>query len=224
MAGEAMKPHKEKTVQHKGKTKIVMIDYINGTLAELAPTKAVVEAGGVGYELNISLTTYSALEGKAEAKLYVYEDIREDAWVLFGFSGKSERELFLYLKSVSGIGGNTARTILSSYSVGELCHIIANGEDGMLKKVKGIGGKTAQRIIVELQDKLQNSALLADSANAVSAQAVNAALNEEGEEALGALITLGFSPAPAKKAVKTLLERNPKMNAEELIKQALKMI
>lgn len=201
-----------------------MIDYINGAITELAPTKAVVEAGGVGYELNISLTTYSALEGRTEAKLYVYEDIREDAWVLFGFSGKGERELFLYLKSVSGIGGNTARTILSSYSVGELCHIIANGDDAMLKKVKGIGGKTAQRIIVELKDKLQNSALLADGGTALSVSSASAALNEEGEEALGALITLGFSPAPAKKAVKALLERDPAMKAEALIKQALKMI
>lgn len=217
MIGDAKKPH-------KGKTKTIMIDYINGALTELTPTKAVVEAGGVGYELNISLTTYSALEGKAEVKLYVYEDIREDAWILFGFSGKSERELFLYLKSVSGIGGNTARTILSSYSVGELCHIIANGNDAMLKKVKGIGGKTAQRIIVELQDKLQNSALLADGGAAVSVPSASTALNEEGEEALGALITLGFSPAPAKKAVKALLERDPAMKAEALIKQALKMI
>ncbi len=201
-----------------------MIDYINGKVSELAPTRAVVEASGVGYELNISLTTYSALEGKAEAKLYVYEDIREDAWVLFGFSSKSERELFLYLISVSGIGGNTARTILSSYSVGELCNIIANGEDGMLKKVKGIGGKTAQRIIVDLKDKLQNSALLADGANTVSAQGASVALNEEGEEALAALVTLGFSPAPAKKAVKSLLENDANMKAETIVKKALMMM
>lgn len=201
-----------------------MIDYINGKVSELAPTRAVVEASGVGYELNISLTTYSALEGKAEAKLYVYEDIREDAWVLFGFSSKSERELFLYLISVSGIGGNTARTILSSYSVGELCNIIANGEDGMLKKVKGIGGKTAQRIIVDLKDKLQNSALLADGANTVSVQGASVALNEEGEEALAALVTLGFSPAPAKKAVKSLLENDANMKAETIVKKALMMM
>lgn len=201
-----------------------MIDYISGKINELAPTKAVVEAGGIGYELNISLTTFSMLEGKAETKLYVYEDIREDAWVLFGFSSKAERELFLLLKSVSGIGGNTARTILSSYSVGELCQIIADGQDGMLKRVKGIGGKTAQRIIVELQDKLRNSALLAGEGSSVSVQNAVVSLSEEGEEALAALTTLGFSPAPAKKAVKALLEKDPALKAEALIKQALKMM
>lgn len=198
-----------------------MIDYINGKVDELAPTKVILETGGVGYELNISLSTYSALEGKNEAKLFVYEDIREDAWVLFGFSSKGERELFLYLKSVSGIGGNTARTILSSYSVGELCHVIANGEEGMLKKVKGIGGKTAQRIIVELRDKLQNSALLADGGDVISKQNTLATLNEEGEEALAALITLECSPAPAKKVVTELLEHDPNLKAGALVKLAL---
>ena len=136
-----------------------MIDYIKGELTELAPARAVIEAAGVGYELNISLSTYDKLsvltaENSAQSRLYVYEDVREDAWVLFGFASKKERELFIHLISVSGVGGNTARTILSSYSVNELVGIIANRQDAMLKRVKGIGGKTAQRIIVELEDKM----------------------------------------------------------------------
>ena len=202
-----------------------MIDYIKGELTELYPTQAIVEANGVGYELNISLSTYSTIEGKSQVKLFVYENIREDAWVLFGFSTKAERELFLYLISVSGVGGNTARTILSSYSVKELCNIIVAKEDGLLKKVKGIGGKTAQRIIVELEDKLKDSELLSgEEINPISFERPNNKMTPEGEEAIAALTMLGFSPAPSKKVVKQLLDKDNSLSAEAIIKMALKMM
>ena len=131
-----------------------MIEYIRGILDELTPTQATIEAHGVGYLLNISLNTYTALQGKSEARLFVYESIREDAWTLFGFATKQERELFLMLISVSGVGGNTARTMLSSFSAPELAGLIMEGNERMLKTVKGLGAKTAQRIIVELRDKV----------------------------------------------------------------------
>lgn len=202
-----------------------MIDYIKGELTELYPTQAIVEAHGVGYELNISLSTYSTIEGQSQVKLYVYENIREDAWVLFGFSTKAERELFLYLISVSGVGGNTARTILSSYSVKELCNIIVSKEDGLLKKVKGIGGKTAQRIIVELEDKLRDSELLSgEEITPVSLDRNAGKMPAEGEEAIAALTMLGFSPAPTKKVVKQLLDKDNTLSAEAIIKMALKMM
>ena len=130
-----------------------MIDYIKGSLTELTPTQAVVETQGVGYDLNISLHTYSAIQGKSDVKLYVYEQIREDQWTLFGFCSKAERELFLMLITVNGIGGNTARMMLSSFSPTELSQIIMNGDERMLKGVKGIGLKTAQRVIVELKEE-----------------------------------------------------------------------
>ena len=222
-----------------------MIDYIKGQLAELTPAKAVIEAAGVGYELNISLSSYDelraplssplkgeapSLEGRAgERLLYVYEDIREDAWVLFGFATKEERELFLLLITVSGVGGNTARTILSAYPAPELAAIIANGQDGMLKRVKGIGGKTAQRIIVELQDKVNELGIRIEELGVRSekSQLSNSRtfeLSKEGEEAIAALQMLGFSPAPTKKVVKDLLAKEPDLKAEQIIKQALKAL
>ena len=124
-----------------------MIDYLKGKLDSLTPATAVVECHGVGYMLNISLNTFSAIQGKPEVKLYVYEAIREDAWVLFGFSTIHERQLFLQLISVSGVGGNTARTILSAFTPAELCDVIINGNEKVLKTVKGLGTKTSQRII-----------------------------------------------------------------------------
>lgn len=192
---------------------------------ELQPTRAVVEAMGVGYELNISLSTFSAIDKQPTVKLYVYEQIREDAWLLFGFATKAERSLFLHLISVNGVGGNTARTILSSYSVSELCSIIVDKQDGMLKRVKGIGGKTAQRIIVELEDKLRGSDLMfsGDSLQDIGGKQTNT-LTAEAEEAIAALTMLGFSPAPTKKVVKQLVEQEPALSAENIIKKALKMM
>ena len=131
-----------------------MIEYLKGDLTELTPTTATIECHGVGYLTNISLNTYTAIQNRPQAKLYIHEAIREDAYILYGFADKRERELFLLLISVSGIGGNTARTILSALNPNELCEVIASGNDKLLKMVKGIGGKTAQRIIVELKDKI----------------------------------------------------------------------
>ena len=131
-----------------------MIEYIKGELAEITPAMAVVDCNGVGYGINVSLNTYSAIQGKKEVKLFIYEAIREDAYVLYGFATKQERELFLMLITVSGIGGNTARTIFSARSPSELCNVISSGNEKLLKTVKGIGLKTAQRIIVELKDKI----------------------------------------------------------------------
>ncbi len=199
-----------------------MIEYIHGELAELFPTMAVVEAGGVGYGLNISLTTYDSLKGKKDVRLYVYESIREDAYVLWGFASREEREVFEALLSVSGVGGNTARTILSAFAPGELRNVVANEDSRALKSVKGIGLKTAQRIIVDLKDKLGAG----DTATSASLGAGERyARRESADEALGALATLGY-PAPlAQKAVNAILKADAgEIAVEEIIKRALKML
>lgn len=199
-----------------------MIEYIHGELAELFPTMAVVEAAGVGYGLNISLTTYDLLKGKKDVRLYVYESIREDAYVLWGFASREEREVFEALLSVSGVGGNTARTILSAFAPGELRNVVANEDSRALKSVKGIGLKTAQRIIVDLKDKLAAG----DTATSGSLGAgERSARQENADEALGALATLGY-PAPlAQKAVNAILKADAgEIAVEEIIKRALKML
>ena len=175
-----------------------MIEYIKGKLDDVTPTMAVVDCNGVGYGVNISLNTFSAIQGKGDVKLYIYEAIREDAYVLYGFATKQERELFLMLITVSGIGGNTARMILSALSPSELCNVISSGNEKLLKMVKGIGLKTAQRIIVELKDKIQNIGV--ESTGNVSTP-ISAANNEIYEEAVAALTMLGFAQAPSQKVV-----------------------
>lgn len=203
-----------------------MIEYLNGTLADLSPALAVVDCHGIGYGINISLNTFSAIQGKQEVRLWISESIREDAYQLWGFSTRAERELFLLLTSVSGIGANTARMILSSMTVAELAGVISDGNDKMLKSVKGIGPKVAQRIIVELRDKIGSLGIDAASSSGSSlANGQRSVINKEVmDEAVAALTMLGFSPAPAHKAVQHILTDEPEAPVERVIKLALKML
>ena len=199
-----------------------MIEYIKGELADLSPAMAVVEAGGVGYAMNISLNTYSAIQGKNAVKLYAFEAIREDAHVLYGFVSKKERELFQLLITVSGIGPNTARMVLSSMSPSELCNSISTGNEKLIKGIKGIGMKTAQRIIVDLRDKIVTLGIAEEIPAGGSIQSpVN---NQVKDEAVSALTMLGFSPAPSQKVVVSILQERPDAPVEEVIKLALKQI
>lgn len=198
-----------------------MIEYLKGTLANLTPALAVIECHGVGYGVNISLNTFSAIQGKQEVKLWITESIREDAYQLWGFSTRTERELFLLLTSVSGIGAGTSRVILSSMTVPELAAVISEGNDKMLKTVKGIGPKAAQRIIVDLRDKIGSLGIEAASPTAPASPVVN---KEVMDEAVAALTMLGFSPAPAHKAVQKILTDEPEAPVERVIKLALKML
>jgi len=200
-----------------------MIDYIRGKVAELTPASAVVECAGVGYALNISLNTFTDIQNKEEVKLYVYESIREDAWTLYGFVSKQERALFLLLISVSGVGGNTARMVLSSFSVAEIVNIVTDGNDRLLTTVKGLGKKTAQKIILELKDKIDSVGIdvQPSSSNANTAVSFN---KEVHDEAVEALKMLGFPPAPVSKVVKAILADEPDSPVEKVIKMALKML
>ena len=200
-----------------------MIEYVKGEIADVTPAYAVIEAHGVGYGLNISLNTYSAIQGKKEARLWAYEAIREDAYVLFGFATKQERDMFMLLITVSGVGANTARMILSSMSVQELCNVISTGNERLLKNVKGIGLRTAQRIIVDLKDKIVTSGIaqeLPTNAGQPSAL-VNSSVKEE---AVGALTMLGFAPAASQKVVLSILQQQPDLPVEQVVKLALKQI
>ncbi|MCF0159951.1 MAG: Holliday junction branch migration protein RuvA [Bacteroidaceae bacterium] len=203
-----------------------MIEYVKGELAELAPAMAVVDCHGVGYSVNISLNTYSSIQGKREVKLYIHEAIREDAYVLWGFASKQERELFLMLITVSGIGGNTARMILSSLTPSELVDVISSGNDKLLKTVKGIGLKTAQRIIVELRDKI---ALTDTSGNDILSSITqrgesSSAAKEIMDEAVAALTMLGFQASASQKVVAAILKADPSQSVEAVIKLALKQL
>ena len=200
-----------------------MIEYLKGTLADLTPTLAVVDCHGVGYGVNISLYTYAAIQGKQEVKLFIYEAVREDAYVLWGFATKVERELFLLLLTVSGIGAGIARVILSAMTPAELCGVIGEGNEKLLKQVKGIGPKAAQRIIVELHDKITTLEItpVSSSKSVSSAPVVN---KEVQDEASAALTMLGFSPAPVRKVVLQILKEEPDAPVERVIKLALKML
>ena len=197
-----------------------MIEYLKGEIAEVTPTMAVIDCNGVGYGVNISLNTYSAIQHLKSVKLYIYEGIREDAYVLYGFATKQERELFLLLITVSGIGGNTARMILSALSPSELCNVISSGNDKLLKTVKGIGLKTAQRIIVDLKDKTGTTGFEAQDGSTL----LQSSHSEAHEEAIAALTMLGFPLAPSQKVVTAILKEEPNLTVEKVIKLALKRL
>lgn len=194
-----------------------MIEYIKGEIVELSPTRMIMECAGIGYELSISLTTYSAFHGKSDGKIYVYEVIREDAHLLFGFSSKYERELFLQLTTVSGVGPNTARMILSSLPPSELVQTIISNDENALKSVKGIGLKTAQRIIVDLKNKVKPAEGMSFDSSVILPENIQ-------EEAVAALVMLGFQKAASQKAVVSILKNTPSLPVEQVIKSALRML
>ena len=198
-----------------------MIEYIKGEISDLTPTYCVLETNGIGYMLNISLVTYQELQGRSAVRLYVYENIREDAHVLYGFLTKAERELFLLLISVSGVGAATARMILSSFTVAELQEVIATGNVNAIKSVKGIGLKSAQRIIVDLKDKIQ----LGIRNEELGMGNVSSMANSENmEEAVAALVALGFQKAASVKVVEKLMKEDATMAVGKIVKRALSMM
>ncbi|MBQ9201968.1 MAG: Holliday junction branch migration protein RuvA [Bacteroidales bacterium] len=196
-----------------------MIEFVKGEISDLTPTSVVLETAGVGYFLNISVNTFSEIQHKDACRLYVHEAIREDAYVLFGFFSTEEREAFRKLISVSGVGANTARVILSSLTVPELESGILAENLAIFKNIKGIGTKTAQRIIVELKDKVAKGGL-----SGAEAASLLTAGNEVRSEALAALQMLGFPAAASGKAINTVLKNDPSLTVEQLIKAALKLL
>lgn len=205
-----------------------MIEYIKGELTDLTPALAVVEAHGVGYALNISLNTFTAIQNKKDVKLFVHEALvtggRDDSFTLYGFAEQRERELYRLLITVSGVGANTARMILSSLTPEELCSAISGGDERLLKGVKGIGLKTAQRIIVDLRDKITSLGIEAIPAAGRDAATLSQDLMTVKDEAVGALSMLGFSPAPSAKVVTEILKQHPGIPVEQVVKMALKQI
>jgi Holliday junction DNA helicase RuvA len=196
-----------------------MIEYIRGEIVDLSPTQMIMDCNGIGYELNISVTTYSAFNGRREGKIFVYEVIREDAHLLYGFASRQERELFLLLTSVSGVGPNTARMILSSLPPSELIHAISSGDDVGLTRIKGIGSKTAQRIVVDLRNKVKPCEGMDEGSKQTAAPR-----SEIAEGAVSALVMLGFQKAASQKTVDSILKNAPALRVEQVIKDALKML
>ena len=197
-----------------------MIEYLQGEIAELYPAQLIMDCNGVGYCLHISLTTYSAFNGQAKGKVFVHEAIREDAHLLYGFATREERELFLLLISVSGVGPNTARLILSSLPPAELTQAIASGNDALLTTIKGIGNKTAQRIIIDLKSKVRTVENVSDTGGRVR----SVAHSDTVEGAVAALVMLGFLKTPSQKAVDAVLKKTPTASVEQIIKDALKIL
>jgi Holliday junction DNA helicase RuvA len=191
-----------------------MIEYIKGTITQITPTYITLETGGIGYLVNISLTTFSKLEGKSEYKILVHEVIREDSHQLFGFATIEERDIFRLLISVSGVGANTARMMLSSLNPSEIEKSIIGSEVDILKSVKGIGLKTAQRIIVDLKDKLGKQA--------VTGEIFGFTDNTRKEEALSALVMLGFAKSAVSKTLEKIVREEKNLTVEDMIKKALK--
>lgn len=199
-----------------------MIAYIKGEITQLRPTNLILETGGIGYDINISLTTYTSLSEQKKAKLFIYELIREDTHQLYGFMNEMEREIFLLLISVSGIGANTARVIMSSYSTVEIRQIIATENVPSLNAIKGIGAKTAQRIIVDLKDKILKTGDINEDELLATKNLVGQ--NSIKEETLAALSMLGYSTGVAQKVVDKILKTTDGLSVEQVIKQALKML
>jgi len=193
-----------------------MIDYITGTVTGLNPAFVVVECGGIGYTINISLNTYEALDKSVTCKILIHESIREDAHLLFGFATEEERELFRQLITVSGVGAGTARMMLSSVRPGDLREAITGGDVSTLKAVKGIGLKTAQRIIVDLKDKIGK--------HVGSGEIIAFSDNTAREEALSALVMLGFARSSAIKVIDNLLKETRTLPVEEIVRRALKLL
>lgn len=193
-----------------------MIDYITGTVTELNPAFAVVECNGIGYGINISLNTFSALEKDTSCRILIHEAIREDAHLLYGFATADERDLFRQLITVSGVGAGTARMMLSSVTPSDLREAIISGNVAILKGVKGIGLKTAQRIIVDLKDKIGK--------HAGSGEILAFSDNTSREEALSALVMLGFARSSASKVIDNILRENKKLQVEEIVRKALKLL
>ena len=200
-----------------------MIDFIRGKIAELSPTEVILDVNGVGYEVNITLPTYSLLMGQTETKLFVYEAIREDAHDLYGFLTKGERQLFLALITVSGVGPGSARMILSGYTAAEIRQLIAVGNAKALSQIKGLGLKSAQKIIVELKDKVLKIDL-GDNLGSTNINVTAAANSVVYDEAVQALVALGYASAPVSKTVQKLLADDPTLTVEQVIKQAFKQL
>lgn len=193
-----------------------MYDYIKGSIEELSPAEAVIECGGIGYKLQISLNTYDRLQGQKDVKIYIHHHLREDEETLYGFSDKEERRIFALLIGVSGIGPNTARMMLSSLTADEVSTAIASGDVNRIKGVKGIGLKTAQKVIIELKDKIARGG--AELNLSTGGSSVNTA------EACSALIMLGFTKNAVEKTVSTIVKKEPGLSLEDIIKKALKML
>lgn len=192
-----------------------MIDYISGSVAEISPTNVIVDCNGLGYDINITLIDYPNISTTGQVKLYIYEAIREDAHVLYGFLSKRSRELFKLLIGVSGVGPNTGRLILSSMTNDQLESAIASGQDSALKAVKGIGGKTAQRIIVDLKDKIKSEGVTLLTSTPAG---------ESYDDSVAALVMLGFTAQQSQKVLKKIFSADPTLSTEKAIKQALKML
>ncbi len=193
-----------------------MYEYIRGNIADISPANIVIDAGGVGYFISISLNSYSQLSGKKEARLFLHQVVREDAHLLYGFAEQNERELFRSLISVNGVGANTAIMMLSSLSPDEIRSAVATGNVAVLQGVKGIGAKTAQRIIIDLKDKLGKLQ--------ETGQILLSADNTKQIEALSALVMLGFAKKDAEKVVNKIVSEQPDASVEAIIKQALKRL
>lgn len=195
-----------------------MIDYIKGTIVELSPAELILENNGIGYSILISLQTFQALQDKKDATVYIFHYLREDAELFYGFATKDERELFELLISVSGIGVNSARMMLSSLSAEEIRQAILSEDIARIKSVKGIGVKSAQRLVLELKDKIVKGE------GADSTELFGGNRSEIVEEASRALVMLGFAKQAVNKAIQAVLKANPNAKVEQIIKSALQMM